>query len=68
MARLSIEALTSSIPNRQIGVTTVGAIRRLGGTVTLMPSGNNRFHCVLVGITPDEAAGLFTPVIANPNR
>jgi hypothetical protein len=33
-----------------------------------VPSANNRFHCVLAGITPEQAAGLFTPVVANPNR
>jgi hypothetical protein len=60
--------LTSGIPNRQIGVTTVGDIRRSGGPVTPVPSANNRFHCVLAGITPEQAAGLFTPVVANPNR
>lgn len=67
-AQTTVEALTSGIPNRQVGVTTVGAIRRMGGSVTPAPTANNRFHCVLAGITPEQAAGLFTPVVANPNR
>jgi hypothetical protein len=67
-AGAAIDALTASIPNRQIGVTTVGIVRRLGGSVTPAPSANNRFHCVLGGITPEQAARLFTPVVPNPNR
>jgi hypothetical protein len=65
---MTVDVLTSDIPNRQIGVTTVGAVHRMGGSVTPTPSANNRFHCILAGITPDQAARLFTPVIANPNR
>lgn len=67
-ARTTVEVLTFSIPNRQVGVTTVGAVRRMGGSVTPAPSANNRFHCVLAGVTPEQATGLFTPVVANPNR
>ncbi len=67
-AGVSVGALAAGIPNRQIGVTTVGAVRRMGGSVTPAPSATNRFHCVLAGITPEQAAGLFTPIIANPNR
>jgi hypothetical protein len=67
-AMTPIEALSAAIPNRQIGVTNVGLIRRTGGIVTPAPSANNRFHCVLSGITPQQAARLFSPVVANPNR
>jgi hypothetical protein len=63
-----IDILSAAIPNRQIGVTTVGSIRRIGGTVTAAPSASNGFHCLLGGITPEEAAGLFSPVVPNPNR
>lgn len=63
-----IEALSAAIPNRQIGVTTVGSIRRMGGTVTPAPTMNNRFHCVLGGITPADAARLFSPAVENPSR
>jgi catechol 2,3-dioxygenase-like lactoylglutathione lyase family enzyme len=37
-------------------------------TVIAAPSANNRFHCVLGGITPEAAAGLFSPSVPNPNR
>jgi hypothetical protein len=67
-ANWPIEPLSAAIPNRQIGVTTVGEIQGLGGAETTAPSLNNRFHCVLRGITPEEAAWLFAPVVANPNR
>jgi hypothetical protein len=64
----ALELLSANIPNRQMGVTTVGAIRALGGTVAKAPSIGNRFHCVLSGITPEQAASLFAPPVANPNR
>jgi len=63
----SVEDLTATIPNRQIGVTTVGQIEALGGTVTPRPTPDNRHHCVLSGITPREAEDLFTPTIPNPS-
>lgn len=65
---VSVAALTAPMPHRSAGVTTVGAIRRLGGSVTPARSGKNDFHCILDGITAEQAAGLFTPAIANPNR
>jgi len=64
----SIEALPVPIANRQIGVTTVGAIRRAGGNFAPALSPNNCFHRLLGGITPEETARLFAPVAANPNR
>jgi hypothetical protein len=67
-AMTSIDVLSAAIPDRQIDVTTVGSIRRIGGTVVAAPSANNRFHCVLHGITPEAAAGLFSPVVPNSNR
>lgn len=67
-ANTTVKALTSNIPNRHIGVTTVAAVRGMGGSVRPEPSASNRFHCVLPGITPEQAAALFASVIANPNR
>jgi hypothetical protein len=43
-ATTPIEVLSAAIPNRQIGVTTVGAIRRMGATVTPAPPANKRFQ------------------------
>jgi len=63
----SVKELTKSIPNKQVGVTTVGKIRKTGGDI--FPSGtlNNPYHCTLCGITPQQAEELFTPTIINPN-
>jgi RHS repeat-associated protein len=64
----SLDELTSTIPNKQVGVTTVGAIRAAGGDVTPSPTPGNPFHCTLCGITPEQAEDLFTPTVTNPNR
>jgi len=63
----SVKELTKSIPNKQVGVTTVGEVRKTGGDI--LPSGtlNNPYHCTLCGITPLQAEKLFTPTIINPN-
>ncbi|RKZ78628.1 MAG: hypothetical protein DRR19_26120 [Candidatus Parabeggiatoa sp. nov. 1] len=63
----SVKELTTTIPNRQVGITTVAEIRKTGGEV--IPSGTptNPYHCMLSGITPQTAEELFTPTIRNPN-
>ncbi|MDO9103680.1 MAG: toxin TcdB middle/N-terminal domain-containing protein [Methylovulum sp.] len=58
----SIRELSNKLPNRKIGVTTVGDVRRAGGDVIASPTTNNPYHCVLCNITPKEAENLFTPV------
>ena|SRR5947199_6724328 len=73
---LSVEELTApnlqaghpGIPHKQIGVTTVGAVRTYGGDVVSSPSPNNPYHATLGGITPERASKLFRPTIENPNR
>jgi RHS repeat-associated protein len=64
----SFGELSSTISNGQVGVTTVGDIGAAGGTVTPAPTASNPFHCILCGITPEQAQQLFTPTIPNPNR
>ncbi len=72
----TVEELTAAIPqtgypgilNTQIGVTTVGAIRELGGTVVPSPTRTNPLHATLSGLTPEQASRLFRPTILNPNR
>jgi hypothetical protein len=64
---LGLAELARSIPNRQVGVTTVGAVRESGGSVTPSPSSRNPLHCVMSGLTPAEAEALFTPTQPNPN-
>jgi hypothetical protein len=56
------------IRNGQVGVTTVGAIRKLGGDVLPAPTRSNPLHAQLRGLTPDQAAQLFRPTAPNPNR
>ena len=63
----TIDELTRTIPNKQVGVTTVGDVRRAGGEVTPSRTAKNPTHCTLCGITPREAEDLFTPTIRNPN-
>ncbi len=65
---LSIEQLTARDPHGKVGVTTVGAIRDLGGDVIPSPSATNPYHCTLFGITAEQAESLFTPVIKNPSK
>ncbi len=56
------------IPHRQIGATTVGAIRAAGGDVIPSPTRANPYHATLSGLAPDRASALFLPTIPNPSR
>jgi hypothetical protein len=60
--------LTVTIPNQQVGVTTIGTVRAAGGQVLPQPTARNPDHCVMAGLTPDEAERLFTPTVRNPHR
>lgn len=62
---LAIEELAAVIPHSQIGVTTVGQVRKAGGDV-IRTSGRNPHHATLTGLTPEQASNLLTPVIPNP--
>jgi hypothetical protein len=64
---LSVAELAAAIPHGQVGVTTVGAIRAAGGDV-VRTSGRSPNHATLVGLSPDEASRLLTPVVLNPAR
>jgi hypothetical protein len=59
--------LTAPIPNKKVGVSTVGNVRSAGGDVVPRPTSDNPFHCELYGITPEKAEQLFTPTVQNPN-
>src|SRR5438105_3974124 len=73
---LSVEELTAAIPqtgypgilNNQVGVTTVGEVRALGGDVVPSPTRSNPHHATLSGLTPEQASKLFRPTITNPGR
>jgi hypothetical protein len=72
----SVEELTAPIPstgypgilNNQVGVTTAGAIRALGGEAVPSPTRTNPHHATLSGLTPEQASNLFRPTTTNPNR
>ena len=64
---LSIAELAIMIPHSQLGVTTVGAVRREGGDV-VRTSGRSPYHATLTGLTPEQASTLLTPTISNPAR
>jgi len=61
----SVEVLAAILPHRQIGVTTVGAIRAAGGDV-VRTSGYSPHLATLVGLCPEDASRLLTPAIPNP--
>lgn len=64
---MTVEELAVSIPHGQLGVTKVGAIRAAGGDV-VRTSGRSPNHATLVGLSPEEASRLLTPVMRNPAR
>lgn len=64
----TLAELTVTIPNKQVGVTTVREVRAAGGQVLHKPTVYNSDHCVLEGLTPEEAVRLFTPTVRNPHR
>jgi hypothetical protein len=75
-AGLSVAELTApnaqtgypGIPHNQVGVTTAGKVRALGGAIVPMPRKKNPHHATLSGLTPEQASGLFRPTVKNPIR
>ncbi len=61
---LSIEELAAVICNGQIGVTTVGEVRKAGGDVIRTSSMGD--HGTLTGLTPEQINNLLTPTIPKP--
>jgi hypothetical protein len=64
---LSVEELALMIPHSQVGVTTVGEIRQLGGDV-IRTSGRSPNHATLTGLSPEKISDLLTPTMPNPSR
>jgi len=64
---VTITQLALLIPHGQIGVTTVGEVRKAGGDV-IRTSGRSPYHATLTGLTPEQASGLLTPTLPNPVR
>lgn len=52
----------------QVGVTTVGEVRKAGGDVIATPNDINPNHATLQGLSPDKTSELFRPTIPNPAR
>jgi hypothetical protein len=61
-----LKDLAAYIPNNQVGVTTVGEVRALGGEVVPEPLPNLPYHAGISWITPEQAENLFQPTIQNP--
>ena len=64
---VTITQLAMLIPHGQIGVTTVGEVRKAGGDV-IRTSGRSPYHATLTGLTPKRASRLLTPTLPNPVR
>jgi len=63
---VSLEELAGYLPNNQIGVSTVGDVRAVGGNVVPQPRAGNPYHAEFSGISPQIAQQLFQPTIRNP--
>ncbi|MBN8787899.1 MAG: hypothetical protein J0I84_12475, partial [Terrimonas sp.] len=63
----SVEELSKAIPHGQVGVTTVGEVRKAGGDV-IKTSGKSPNHATLTGISPEKTSELLTPTIKNPSK
>ena len=61
---LSVAELAATILHGQIGVTTVGGVRRMGGDV-VRTTGRSLYHATVTGLTPEQISGLLTPTIPN---
>jgi hypothetical protein len=64
---VSVAELAAAIPHGQIGVTTVRAIRHIGGDV-VRTTGRSNYHATVTGLTPEQISGLLTPTVPNPTR
>ncbi len=58
---------TGTHPNGQIGITTVGAVRQVGGDV-VRTTGRSPHHATVTELTPDQTSRLLTPTTPNPTR
>jgi hypothetical protein len=62
---LTVAELAAPTPHGQVGVTTVGEVRKAGGDV-IRTSGRSPYHATLTGLTPEQASRLLTPTVPNP--
>ena len=66
-AGLSVAELATAIPHGQIGVTTVGAVRQMGGDV-MRTTGRSPYHATITALTPKQISELLTPIIPHPTQ
>lgn len=66
-AGVAVADLAKLIPHGQVGVTTVGEVRKAGGDV-IRTTGRSPYHATLTGLTPERASHLLTPIMPNPAR
>ena len=66
-AGVSAGELAAALPHGQIGVTTVGTIRAAGGDV-VRTTGRSSHHATVVGLSPEDASRVLTPVVPNPAK
>jgi hypothetical protein len=59
---------TAGFPQGKVGVSTIAAITKAGGTVVASPTTSNPYHATLSGISPAVAESLFTPTVPNPSK
>lgn len=64
---LTIEELATTIPHGQVGSTTAGEVRKVGGEV-VRTSGRSPDHATLTGLTPKQISNLLNPTFPNPVR
>ena len=66
-AEFTVAELGANIPHGQMGVTTVGEVRRLGGDV-IPTNGRSPQHATMTRLNPDQMSSLLTPTILNSFR
>ena len=64
---VSVTELAQNIPHRQVGITTVAEVRKVGGDV-IRTAGRSPYHATLTGLTPEQISKLLTPTVPNPGR
>jgi len=64
----TLPELTKKLPHNQVGVSTVGEVRAVGGDVIPSPTKNNKLHSTMSGVTAAEAESLMTPTTKNPHK
>jgi hypothetical protein len=61
----SVEPAAQGIPNKQIGVSTVGEVRNAGGTVVRARTPGNPGHCLIGGLSAEAMSGLLASYPSN---